>query len=109
MDDTLKEVLDQIYEDIWGRFDNSHMWTFAEFKPSEEKIINKYSEIPLVHAISTENIRAAMEKISEEQKKDWVTVQLQISTIGTPNRNKNILNIDKPETKEEPDANKGSN
>lgn len=109
MDDTLKEVLDQIYEDIWGRFDNSHMWTFAEFKPSEEKIIDKYSEIPLVHAISTENIRAAMEKISEEQKKDWVTVQLQISTIGTPNRNKNILSIDKPETKEEPNASKGNN
>lgn len=65
MDDTLKEILDQIYEDIWGKFDNSHMWTFAEFKPSEEKIINKYSEMPLVHAISTENIRAAMEKIQE--------------------------------------------
>lgn len=101
MDDTLKEVLDQIYEDIWGRFDNSHMWTFAEFKPSEEKIINKYSEMPLVHAISTENIRAAMEKISEEQKKDWVTVQLQISSIGTSDRNKNILSIDRLETKEE--------
>ena len=74
MDDALKEVLDKIYEDIWDKFDTSHMWTFAEFKSSEEKIIDKYSEMPLVHAISTENIRAAMEKISKEQKKDWVTV-----------------------------------
>lgn len=66
MDEALEKVLDQIYEDIWGKFDDSHMWTFAEFKPSEEKIIDKYSEIPLVHAISTENIRAATKKIQEE-------------------------------------------
>lgn len=66
MDDALEQVLDQIFEDIWGKFDDSHMWTFAEFKPPEEKIINKYSELPLVHAVSTENIRAAMKKIQEE-------------------------------------------
>lgn len=66
MDDALKEILNQIYEDIWGKFDNSHMWTFAEFKPSEEKIVDKCSKIPLVHAISTENIRATMKKIQEE-------------------------------------------
>lgn len=66
MDDALKKVLNQIYEDIWGKFDNSHMWAFAEFKPTEEKIINKYSQMPLIHAVSTENIRAAMEKIQEE-------------------------------------------
>lgn len=95
MDDTLKEVLNEIYEDIWGKFDDSHMWTFAEFKSSEEKIIDKYSEIPLVHAISTENIRAAIEKISEEQKKDWATIQIQIP-IGTPNRNKVIIVKEKP-------------
>ena len=66
MDNALKKVLNQIYEDIWGKFDDSHMWTFAEFKPTEEKIIDKYSQMPLVHAVSTENIRAAMEKIQEE-------------------------------------------
>ena len=66
MDDALKKVLNQIYEDIWGKFDDSHMWTFAEFNPSEEKIVNKYSKMPLVHAVSTENIRTAMEKIQEE-------------------------------------------
>ena len=66
MDDALEKVLNQIYEDIWGKFDDSHMWTFAEFKPSEEKIIDKYSQMPLVHAVSTENIRAAMMKIQEE-------------------------------------------
>lgn len=66
MDEALEKVLDQIYEDIWGKFDDSHMWTFAEFKPSEEEIIDKYSKMPLVHAVSTENIRAAMKKIQEE-------------------------------------------
>ena len=108
MDDAFKKVLDEIYEDIWGKFDDSHMWTFAEFKPSEEEIIDKYSKMPLVHAVSTENIRAAMKKISEEQKKDWVTIQIQIP-IGTLDRNKNILSIDKPETKEALDASKGNN
>jgi len=39
------------------------MWTFAEFKSSEEEIIDKYSKMPLVHAVSTENIKAAMKKI----------------------------------------------
>lgn len=66
MDEALKKVLDQIYEDIWGKFDTSHMWTFAEFKPSEGKVIDKYSQMPLVHAVSTENIKAAMKKIQEE-------------------------------------------
>lgn len=66
MDDALEKVLDEIYEDIWGKFDNSHIGTFVEFKSSEEKVIDKYSEIPLIHAVSTENIRAAMEKIQEE-------------------------------------------
>ena len=63
MDDALEKVLDEIYEDIWGKFDNSHIGTFVEFKSSEEKIVDKCSEIPLIHAVSTENIRAAMEKI----------------------------------------------
>lgn len=66
MDDVLEKVLDQIFEDIWGKFDDSHMWTFAEFKPLKKKIINRYSELPLVNAVSTENIRAAMMKIQEE-------------------------------------------
>lgn len=66
MEEALEKILDEIYEDIWGKFDNSHIGTFAEFKPSEEKIIDKYSQMPLVHAVSTENIRAAMEKIQEE-------------------------------------------
>ena len=66
MEEALEKILDEIYEDIWGKFDNSHIGTFAEFKPSEEKIIDKYSQMPLVHAVSTENIRAAMKKIQEE-------------------------------------------
>jgi hypothetical protein len=63
MEEALEKILDEIYEDIWGNFDNSHVGTFVEFKPSEDKVINKYSEIPLIHAVSTENIRAAMKKI----------------------------------------------
>ena len=66
MEEALEKILDEIYEDIWGKFDNSHIGTFVEFKPSEDKAINKYNEIPLIHAVSTENIRAAMEKIQEE-------------------------------------------
>ena len=66
MDDALEKVLDEIYEDIWGKFDNSYIGTFIEFKSSEKKIIDKYNKIPLIHAVSTENIRAAMEKIQEE-------------------------------------------
>lgn len=66
MDESLEKILDEIYEDIWGKFDNSHIGTFVEFKPSEEKIIDKYNEIPLVHAISSENVKAAIQKIQEE-------------------------------------------
>lgn len=66
MDEDLKKILDEIYEDIWGKFDTNHVGTFAEFKPSEEKIIDKYNEIPLIHAISSENVKAAIQKIQEE-------------------------------------------
>ena len=66
MEEALEKILDEIYEDIWGKFDNSHIGTFAEFKPSEKKIIDKYNEMPLIHAISSENVKAAMQKIQEE-------------------------------------------
>lgn len=63
MDEALEKVLDEIYENIWGKFDTSHIGTFVEFKSSEEKIIDKYNEIPLIHAISSENVKAAIQKI----------------------------------------------
>ena len=66
MKEALEKILDEIYEDIWGKFDNSHIGTFAEFKSSEEKIIDKYNEMPLIHAISSENVKAAIQKIQEE-------------------------------------------
>ena len=63
-EEILNEILDQIYIDIWGEYNTDHLGTFAEFKSiPEEKIINEYNKIPLIHAISSENVKAAIQKI----------------------------------------------
>lgn len=30
--EVLRDIFGQIYKDTFGRYDDSHMWTFAEFK-----------------------------------------------------------------------------
>ena len=66
-EEVLGEVFKQIFIDIWGKYSKDHLWTFAEFKPiPEEKIIDEYNKTPLIHAISSENVKAAIQKIREE-------------------------------------------
>lgn len=63
-EEILNEILDQIFIDIWGEYNTDHLGTFAEFKSiPEEKIINEYNKTPLIHAISSENVKAAIQKI----------------------------------------------
>ena len=66
MEEILNEILNQIFIDIWGKYNTDHLGTFAEFKSiPEEKIINEYNKTPLIHAISSENVKAAIQKIQE--------------------------------------------
>ncbi len=63
----LNEVLDQIFIDIWGKYNTEHLGTYAEFKSiSEEEIINEYSRNSLIYAILSEDVKTAMRKIEEE-------------------------------------------
>lgn len=41
--EVLRDIFGQIYEDTFGRYDDSHMWTFAEFK-KESNDGNKESD-----------------------------------------------------------------
>lgn len=41
--EVLRDIFGQIYEDTFGRYDDSYMWTFAEFK-KESNDGNKESD-----------------------------------------------------------------
>lgn len=64
------EILKQVEEYIWGKYDNSHMGTFAEVKTPpeyektiEEKFIDAYAKVPCCSFIFTpEEIKIAIDK-----------------------------------------------
>lgn len=63
-DDVLEEIMLKIYDDVFGKYDTSHLGTFAEIK-SIPNIDNIYVDLHLINAVSPIELEKAIKRLWE--------------------------------------------